>query len=656
MKDDISGLPLDPLSERQIEILRRVAEGLSDREIAQELFLSLNTIKWHNKQIYRKLGVGNRTQAVVQAKELGLLEIEPDLAGHKHNLPAQATLFLGREDEMAQVENLLTDTRLVTLTGPGGIGKTRLALEVAARQIDAFRDGVYFVALAPISSTEAIAQAVVEALGQSFLTSGDLKAHLLHYLRNKQMLLVMDNFEHLVDGAALLAEIVESAPDVRVLVTSREKLKLRIETVFVTPGLSYPSIEMSVAGELEYSSVKLFLERARQLRPDFAPTVDDVFHIAHICQTVQGMPLAVELAAAWVDTLSCTEIATEIDRNLDLLAAELRDVPRRQRSIRAVQRSIRAVFDHSWNLTPAAQRDVFLKLSVFRGGFTREAAEWVAGASLPVLASLVDKSLLTWDLDTKRYVVHELLQQYAQERLEQRPEASLSAQEAHAAYYTDFMHERSTYLRDSRQKVALDEIVADLENVRGAWRYRVNQANAAQMRMFIHGFRRVYYVRGWMHAGEEVSREAVEALRDVAPDDEEAEVVTAMALVHQAMFMAFVGFSEQGYELVKQSVDTLERLNQPAELAMALDILRLTAHWLARYDEAEEAGRKMFKIATELNDKWLLAYSLRLMGMIAFTQQDYVEARRLTESSLRGLEELGDAISSIDTGPCVFRS
>jgi predicted ATPase/DNA-binding CsgD family transcriptional regulator len=639
MKDDISGPPPDPLSERQIEILRRVAEGLSDREIAQELFVSLNTIKWHNKQIYRKLGVDNRTQAVVQAKDLGLLKIEPDLAAHKHNLPAQATLLFGREREMAQVGQLLTDARLMTLTGPGGIGKTRLALEVAARQIDAFRDGVYFVSLAPLSSTEAIVQTVVETLGQSFLTSGDLKAHLLHYLRNKEMLLVMDNFEHLLDGALLLGEMVESAPDVRILVTSREKLKLRIETVFVTPGLSFPSIEVSEADELEYSSVKLFSERAQQLRPDFVPAVDDVFHIARICRMVQGMPLAVELAAAWVDTLSCVEIATEIARNLDVLATELRDVPPRQRSIRAV-------FDHSWNLTPAVERDVFLKLSVFRGGFTREAADLVAGASLPVLASLVDKSLLTWELGTRRYEVHELLRQYAQERLDQRPEASVSAQEAHAAYYADFMHERWEYLRDSRQIVALDEIVADLENVRRAWRYRVNQANAAQMGMFIHGFRTVYFVRGWMHAGEEVGRQAVEALREAASDDEEAEVVLAMALAYQAKFMAWLGLSGQGYDLVKESVEILERLNQPAELANALDSLHLVAYYLARYDEEEEAGRKIFEIATELDDEWLLAYSLILMGMIAFRQEDYGEARRLTETSLAGLEELGDAISS----------
>lgn len=630
---------LESLSERELEILRRIAEGLSNREIAQGMYLSLATIKWYNQRIFAKLGVRSRTQAVAQARELELLEIEPDLAAHKHNLPAQATPLFGREREMAQLEHLLTDARLVTLTGPGGIGKTRLASEVAARQSDVFRDGIYFVALAPVSSTEAIVQTVVEALGQSFLTSGDLKAHLLHYLRNKELLLVMDNFEHLLDGAALLGEMVESAPDVRILVTSREKLKLRIETVFVTPGLSYPSIEVPEAGELEYSSVKLFLERARQLRPDFAPAVDDAFHIAHICQMVQGMPLAVELAAVWVDMLSCAEIATEIDRNLDVLAAELRDVPPRQRSIRAV-------FDHSWNLTSAAEREVFLKLSVFRGGFMREAAELVAGAALPVLASLVNKSLLRWDPDSKRYEVHELVRQYARERLAQRPEASVSAEEAHAAYYADFMHERWAYLRDSRQKKALDEIVADLENVRSAWRYRLNQANAAQMRKFIHSFLIVYSVRGWLHAGGEVGREAVESLQDVAADDKEAEVVWALALVHQGRFMAWLGPSEQGYELAREGVEILERLNRPVELVMALDSLRLVAYWLARYDEEEEAGRKIFKIATELDNKWWLAYSLISMGMKAFRQQDYVEARRLAEACLVRFEELGDAIYS----------
>jgi tetratricopeptide (TPR) repeat protein len=194
--------------------------------------------------------------------------------------------------------------------------------------------------------------------------------------------------------------------------------------------------------------------------------------------------------------------------------------------------------------------------------------------------------------------------------------------------------------------VALDEIVADLENVRGAWRYRVNQADAAQMRMFIHGFWAVYFVRGWLHAGEEVYRQAVEALRDAAADDEEAEVVWAIALARQASFIDRLRLSEQAYDLVKESVDTLERLNQPAELARALDTLRVIAYFQARYDEEEEAGRKIFKIATEIDDKWLLAVSLIQPGMSAFRQQDYGEARRHMEASLEEFEALGDAIYS----------
>lgn len=629
----------EPLNEREIEILGAIADGLSNREIAHELYLSVDTIKWYNKGIFQKLDVNSRTQAAARARELGLLEDDPGVNAPQHNLPAQVTRLVGREREIEQVERLLSDSRLVTLTGPGGVGKTRLALAVAAQQTDSFRDGVFFVSLAPLSSPRSIVQAVVEAMGQSFLTSGDLKSHLLYYLRNKKMLLLMDNFEHLLSGISVLREIVEAAPGVRILATSREKLKLHGEMIFVTQGLSYPSIKPLEAGDIEYSSIQLFLERARQLRPDFEPTEDDVSHITHICQMVQGLPLAVELAAAWFDTLSCAEIAAEIDRSLDVLAADLRDVPPRQQSIRAV-------FDYSWMLTPEAERDVFLKLSIFRGGFTRKAAERVADATLPELASLVGKSLLRWEPDTKRYQMHELLQQYTRERLEQRPEVIGLVYRTHAAYYADFMHDRSVFLRDSRQIEALEDIEAELGNIRGAWRYWVDQANASQMGKFLTAFYTAYFVRGWLHAGEEVNRQAVEALQDAALADEEAAVVRAVALAYRAFFLAPLGQAEQGYDLAKESVAILEGLSRPVDLAIAWINLRWVAYYLARRGEEEEAERRIYQIARDLDDRSLLAYSLFLTGMNAYRQQEYEEARRFGKASLEWLEESGDRIRS----------
>lgn len=239
---------------------------------------------------------------------------------------------------------------------------------------------------------------------------------------------------------------------------------------------------------------------------------------------IQGMPLAIELAAAWLDTLTLEEITEELQRSLDILSTETRDVPERHRSIRAA-------FDHSWSLIYDSEREVFMRLSVFRGGFARDAAYQVAEASLELLAALVGKSFVRHDPNLGRFEIHELMRQYAEERLEENAEASRSAHEAHASYYASFMSDRWDHLRDGRQIVAFWEIDADMENVRSAWQYSTSQADVSRMRLFIQSIRLVYTIHGWNYAGMELFAGAVEAL-DSAPDDVEAEDLRALALAH----------------------------------------------------------------------------------------------------------------------------
>jgi WD40 repeat protein/predicted ATPase/transcriptional regulator with XRE-family HTH domain len=383
-------------------------------------------------------------------------------------LPYQSTPFVGRTSELAELANILRDPacHLLSLIGPGGIGKTRLALEVAASHTGAFGDGAAFVALAPVSTPAQIASAIGDALGLTFAGHADPSAQLLGYLGARHMLLVLDNFEHLLDGADLIADILQHAPRVTILVTSRERLNLRSEWLFDVDGLAYPAPSLhrhpQLADLAGYSAVQLFIQRATQVQPGLPLSDATLLAIVQICQQVAGMPLAIELAAAGVRMLPVAAIERQIRANLDVLSTTLRDVPARHRSMRAV-------FDHSWNLLSESERMLFSRLAVFRGGWTVDAATAVLSSKfnvqssdptndelltpspelLTVLAALVDKSLVRHGHDEpwliagraapraageSRFMLLEPIREYAREQLVARGEAQ-ELQRAHASYY-----------------------------------------------------------------------------------------------------------------------------------------------------------------------------------------------------------------------------
>ena len=351
------------LTQREVEILRLMAEGLSNKAIAEQLFIGFETVKWYLKQMYSKLHVSSRTQAIAAARASGLFDgtrAEAESSALSHNLPVQTTPFVGREAELAEIARLLGDrtVRLVTILGPGGIGKTRLALQSAEQQIGQFAQALFFVSLAPISSSDLLASAIASAMQISFHGREALDMQLVRYLRKKHLLLLLDNFEHLLDGADLVSQIVQTAPGVKILATSREPLNLSSEVVFTLSGLDFPQLG-TPQDAFEYSAVKLFVERAERVQHDFTLQANDLKYVARICRLVEGMPLAILLAAAWIKTVSLHEIAEEIDQSLDFLETEMRDLPARHRSIRAV-------FDSTWNRLTNVERAVFMKLSVFR--------------------------------------------------------------------------------------------------------------------------------------------------------------------------------------------------------------------------------------------------------------------------------------------------
>jgi tetratricopeptide (TPR) repeat protein len=352
---------------------------------------------------------------------------------------------------------------------------------------------------------------------------------------------------------------------------------------------------------------------------------------------VEGMPLAIELAAAWLHILNVEEIAEELAKGLDILATEARDAPERHRSIRTV-------FDHSWSLLEPLDQDIFMHLSVFRGGFTREAAQEVAGATLQQLAGLVNKSFLSHIPDSGRLEVHELLRQYAQEKLEESPEAMASAQEAHGAYFAGFMQQRREDLKGHRQMPALAEIEADIENVRAAWRYYLEHKNAAQLWRFIYGLWHVHWIRWWNYPGMALFAETVRALE--GEEDKDILPLRALAMALQSYFMAWTGLTEDGYKLAQDSAEILRGLDQPQALVFALDSLSINAYFIHLYKEEMRALKEMVAIAKGMDDKWLIAFTLFGLCMGHLVMGDFSEARRLAEIDLKLYEEIGNVIES----------
>lgn len=401
-------------------------------------------------------------------------------------LPQQPTPFLGRVHDVAALCRLLDNPacRLLTLCGPGGIGKTRLAIEVAAQVQHRFADGVAFAALQHVASAPFLASTIADALRLPLQGQGDAETQLLHALHDRQLLLVLDNVEHLLDGVDLLLRILRAAPEVTVLVTSREVLNLREEWLFPVAELDLPGDD-NHADLLQSSAVQLFVACAQRVRRDFDLAVEGPA-VAQICRLAAGMPLAIELAAAWAKTLPCSEIAAEMGRNLLFLEAKLRDLPERHRSVRAA-------FDQSWRLLSAAEQTVFRRLAVFRGGFTPDAGMRITGATLPLLAALVDQSLLR--LDTRgRYQMHELLRQYAEWHLLSDLEETIAVQRAHAGFYAEWLFSQEPELFRGRR--ALDAIAGELENVRAAWQWATAQIDLHTIRQSAYAVWAYYQQRG----------------------------------------------------------------------------------------------------------------------------------------------------------------
>lgn len=589
--------------------------------------LAYTTVKWYNRQIFDKLGVQTREQAVERAYALHLLtssDAPPTNAPVR--LPAQLTPLIGREDELADLSRALSNpqTRFLTLLASGGMGKTRLALTVAERLAVYFADGVYFVPLAPLVTEQQLIPAIADAIGlQFFPDSRPPKQQLLDFLRTRTMLLVLDNFEHLLDDAPEIADILSAGSGVKVLVTSRERLNVTGETVYMLGGLPYPRVT-STENALGYSAVQLFVQCARRADARFA--ANDMESIARITQLVEGMPLALELAAAWVGTLLPDEIAAEISRSADFLHTTMRNAPERLRSIRAV-------FEATWRRLSADERQTFRRLAIFRGGCTREAAQAVTGASLSTIAALVDKALLRRSASGARFEIHELLRQYAEEQLLTAGEAD-AVKTAYRHYFAGFVQSWGRALKTPKQLEALDVLEADLDNLRAAMRLAIERATPDAVEPFTDLWF-FYEIRARNVEGRAVWQTAIDALAG------QESLALGKLLLGQAIFYERFYDYEQERRLAERSIAIFRRLNAVRELPFALAAYGVGTVNTGDGDKAAAAWNESLEMVKQDDDPWVMSILLVCFG--AFSQRESIdEAKRLFTQAYALIQATGN--------------
>jgi len=557
----------------------------------------------------------------------------------RSHLPASPTPLVGREQEIATILKQLEEPscRLLTITGPGGIGKTRLAAEVGYAIEPHFADGIHFISLIGIGSPESIPTAIADVLELGFSGPADLIVQVSNYLKQKNTLLIFDNMEHLLDGRDLLGEILQNTRTVKILVTSREQLHLQWEWLFELQGLPLP--DESADQPLESNSaVQLFIQRARQASPGFSLEADDLIAIDQICRAVGGMPLAIELAASWARMLSAPEIARELDKSLDFLEARKLDLPQRHRSIKDV-------FDHSWELLTGNERELLMKLSVFQGTFTREAALKVARTTLFLLSSLVDKSMLCHKQTPDRYDLHELIRSYASTQLQNNPVIEEDASQQYALYYSDWVQSLEWEFKSPRQPQTAQQIRTETCHWHCTWHWAVANQRLDLLRKMAMTLYWYFEVNGYYDEAVSAFKAAVDGLRSrgapASLKNPEERSTFAYLLNSHGWFEFRKGNVELTVPMFKESLEVAKETEDPESMYS----IHINWGYLCLFTgEIDEARRLVLQSLHygQMLKPWHQAVSLSVLGIVAYQQEKFQDAYQQLSESLKLWRSVGD--------------
>jgi len=559
------------------------------------------------------------------------------------NIPVALNSFIGRENEILEVKQLLSEKRLVTISGPGGAGKTRLAFQLAGDVLKSFSHGVWLVDLAPFANAELINQFVLNSLGFREEVCCSPLQTLIDSLRDRSTLLVLDNCEHLLEGVAKLVDaLLRGTLKLKILATSREPLGVMGETIWNIRPLSTPRImgeRKSMEALQDFEAVKLFVDRARSVRTDFALTNNNVSAVAQICARLDGIPLAIELAAARTRILSVEEIAARLDDRFQLLVGTRTSIPR--------QKTLRNLIDWSYNLLPENERTLFRRLSVFSGGWTLRSAGAVCadeildtGDILDLLARLVDKSLVISDIQDsgERYRFLETIRQYAAEKLAEYNETGELALR-HANYFSKMAEDSYGELWGPRQGYWLARLVANHDNLRTALDWlAITEGNEEKLLRVAGSLWRFWEIRGNISEGRT-------RLEDALGKNPSASIyLRANGLRGAGMLAHLQGDYERAAAMHKESLALFIEIGDKFGIARELDALGEIAQYKGDYLHATELHTESLALRYEVRDNEGIAISLGQLGVIARDRADYPHARALLEQSLEMSRELGDKL------------
>jgi predicted ATPase/two-component SAPR family response regulator len=569
----------------------------------------------------------------------------------RHNLPLQTTPFIGRETELNELSTYLEnpDCRLLTIIGPGGIGKSRLAFQAAEAHAYAYLHGVTMIQLAGITSLADMLRAIADELDLQLRPAQDLETQLIDYLREKEMLLVLDNYEQFLgpgktDGVRILADLLRNAHDLRILVTSRQRLNLKQEWVFVLQGLSFPEDTLDKEPD-RFAAVQLFLSSAHRIDSGFIPFDGEDSSIVRICQLLQGVPLAIELAAAWTRVMAPREIALQVESDLDFLANSYPDLHERHRSLRAT-------FEHSYNLLTTEEQRILARLSLFPVSFERIAAEQVVGANLTMLTSLCDRSLLEQNRSRNkdsqpRYRMHELIRQFCSEKLRQDRAEFKQTKNRYSRFYMKFLNDRNKMVmggRDSDQ--AVQEVNGEVENVRLALDQAIIEGNLNELGHSLNILMFFYEIQGLFVEAERVFGKISLRMEELSltanPDHEDYDFFVGRAFAYHGWYCMHLARFDQAIELYKKGMTLSLKSGDLEGYGLVLNAMGVISMSQKKYQQAKGYLEEALSVCKKQEYTWGQAGVLSNLGLLAIDEGNLSFGESLIRQSLELDAQLND--------------